>query len=108
MMATRLRLRLRKVRKRISNVRLNDRPSSGPAIRPAMKVPVPGVESQEMSNMAGSAYDLRTAGGCRIPGRWSPGSGCFQEKESRNLVTGAKFLDSFSWKQPVPGLHLLV
>src|ERR1022692_4810741 len=65
MMAIRLRRRLRNTRKKTSSVRLNDRPSSGPAIRPAMNVPVPGVESQEISNRAGSAYSLSTTGGNR-------------------------------------------
>ena len=45
MMAIRLRRRLRSVRKKSSKVRLMDSPSRGPAIRPAKKVPVPGVES---------------------------------------------------------------
>src|ERR1035437_7604213 len=87
-MATRLRRRLRTVRKKISSVRLNDSPSRGPAIRPAKNVPVPGVASQETSNTAGSLYALRTTGGVRITWRCRPGTGGRQETESSTLPTG--------------------
>ena len=70
---------LRSVRKKICSVRLKERPRSGPAIRPAKKVPVPGVESHETSKKALSAYCWATTGGVRITCRWSPGTGVLSE-----------------------------
>src|ERR1019366_4316274 len=89
MIATKLSFRLRNTRKKTFIVRLNDRPSSGPAISPAMNVPVPGVESHEMSNIAGSAYAFTTTGGVRTTNICRPGTGCFQDTESSALATGA-------------------
>ena len=66
---------------------MKDKPKSGPAIRPAKNAPVPGVESQEISNSAGSAYSLGTTGGVRITCMCSPGTGCFHETRSSTLVT---------------------
>src|SRR5437764_13741484 len=86
MIATRLSRNRQVLRKKTCSVRLNDSPTRGPAIRPAMNVPVPTVESHETSKNAISAYCFGTTGGVRITCKCRPGAGGFQETVSSTLV----------------------
>ena len=57
MIANRLHRSRQVLRQKTCNVRLKDSPTRGPAIKPAMNVPVPTVESHEMSKIADSAAE---------------------------------------------------
>src|ERR1035438_219050 len=65
-----------------------DKPTNGATTNPAMTTPVPGVESQETSKSASSAFGAGVTGGMRYTKWCSPGTGCFQETVSRTLTTG--------------------
>src|SRR5215472_11987117 len=105
MMAIRLQRNRQKDRIKTSKVRLSERPASGPAIRPAKKMPVPGVESHVTSKRAGSANGFAVTGGTRITWRWRPGTGCFHDVLSSTLLTEGSPQITTKAESSTKGIH---